>query len=126
MNLPDVFVDQRRIEVVMRNLIENATKYADIESPISVTATLEDSNLVVKVEDEGPGIPSEDHERIFKSFYRASNELSHTTPGFGLGLSICQGFIKAHGGEIWTEPCATGACIAFSIPIMLEPAGKKS
>ena len=126
MNLPDVFVDQRRIEVVMRNLIENATKYADIESPISVTATLEDSNLVVKVEDEGPGIPSEDHERIFKSFYRASNELSHTTPGFGLGLSICQGFIKAHGGEIWTEPCTTGACIAFSIPIMLEPAGKKS
>jgi K+-sensing histidine kinase KdpD len=43
----------------------------------------------------------------------------------GLGLSICQGLVKAHGGEIWTEPCSTGACIAFSIPMQFETIGKK-
>jgi len=124
-DLPEIFVDPQRIEVVLRNLIENATKYADDESPIIISASIENERLVVTVEDEGPGIPGEDSELIFESFYRGKNDLSLSTPGLGLGLSICQGLVKAHGGEIWMEPCTTGACVAFSIPMMLETNGKK-
>jgi K+-sensing histidine kinase KdpD len=102
----------------MRNLIENATKYSKRESPILVTAAMNNSNLIVQVQDEGPGIPDEERKMIFESFYRLDDDGTRRMPGFGLGLSICQGFIKAHGGEIWTEECDTGACIAFSLPAM--------
>jgi PAS domain S-box-containing protein len=116
-DLPSLELDARRIEVVMRNLIENATKYADSVSPIRVSANLDNGDLIVKVEDQGPGIPLEARERIFESFYRVEDDVKQTLPGFGLGLSICQGFIKAHGGEIWTEACDTGARIVFSLPV---------
>jgi len=115
-SLPDIDLDVHRIEVVMRNLIENATKYSGEKSPIWVSAEMNNGDLIVRVQDEGPGIPDEERRRIFNSFYRLENEVAHRIPGLGLGLSICQGFIKAHGGEIWTEPCNTGACIAFSLP----------
>jgi len=117
-DLPLLNVDVRRIEVVMRNLIENATKYAGPQSPIRIRATLNNGDLTVKVEDEGPGIPVEESERIFESFYRLEDDIHHTMSGIGLGLSICQGFIKAHDGKIWTEPRETGACIAFSLPVI--------
>ena len=118
-SLPLLNLDVRRIEVVLRNLIENATKYAGPGSPIHVSANLKNDILFVKVKDEGPGIPIEEHERIFESFYRLEDDIALTTPGLGLGLSICQGFIKAHGGEIWTETRETGACVAFSLPVDL-------
>jgi two-component system sensor histidine kinase KdpD len=116
-DLPKFYLDTRRIEVVMRNLIENATKYADPHSPIRISAFIQNGNLLVKVEDQGPGIPAEERKKIFDSFYRLHKEFDRTESGFGLGLSICQGFIRAHGGEIWTETLETGACIAFSLPI---------
>ena len=116
-DFPLIRIDEKRIEVVMRNLIENATKYAGPQSPIKVFAELDNGNLIVRVEDEGPGIPVDESDRIFESFYRLNREVSTSHPGFGLGLSICQGFIKAHGGQIWTEPSETGACIGFSLPI---------
>jgi PAS domain S-box-containing protein len=116
-NLPQIYLDVRRIEVVMRNLIENATKYAGPHSPIRVTANLENGNLIVRVEDEGPGFPKEETDRIFDRFYRIHQDDTTGHTGFGLGLSICQGFIKAHGGKIWTETCRTGARVGFSLPI---------
>lgn len=119
-NLPMINLDVKRIEVVMRNLIENATKYAGPQSPIRVTANLYNGSLVVKVKDEGPGIPDGASNKVFESFFRLTREKTTSHPGFGLGLSICQGFVKAHGGDIWTEPCDTGACIGFSLPVSRE------
>ena len=114
--LPFFQADPRRLEVILRNLIENATKYSEPNSLIRVSAFSENGNIVVKVEDEGPGIPEGESDRIFDRFYRLEENLHNPNTGFGLGLSICQGFIKAHGGEIWADPCKTGACISFSIP----------
>jgi K+-sensing histidine kinase KdpD len=122
-NLPALYVDPQRIEVVLRNLIENATKYAGSASPIRISAVVQSSKLVVRIEDEGPGIPAEASERIFQSFYRIENGLNRSTPGAGLGLSISQGFVQAHGGEIWLEPRAQGACFAFSLPLIEEKNG---
>ncbi|MFN2233929.1 MAG: ATP-binding protein [Anaerolineales bacterium] len=116
-DLPLIRLDKRLIEAVFRNLIENAAKYADDESPIRISGRLENGNLYVYIEDEGPGIPSEYQEHLFESFYQPETGSTRTNSGFGLGLTICKGFIEAHGGRIWIEPCSTGACIGFSLPL---------
>jgi PAS domain S-box-containing protein len=115
--LPPLYLDKRLIEAVFRNLIENASKYAGEDSPIYINAEIEDDHLLVHVEDEGPGIPAEYQEQIFESFYQPVMNLNQKNSGFGLGLTICKGFVEAHGGKIWIEPCSTGACLAFSLPL---------
>jgi signal transduction histidine kinase len=118
--LPPIFADQNRIVSVLRNLIENAAKYSGETTPIRVSAIRQSDTIVVRVEDEGPGIPAEDSERIFESFYRVENGLSRSAPGAGLGLSISRGFVHAHGGKIWMEPRSQGTCIAFSLPVLKQ------
>ena len=121
-DLPTLYLDKRLIEAVFRNLIENATKYAGEDSPITITAEVASENILVYVQDEGPGIPDQHQERIFESFFRSEGgpDSMKRTSGFGLGLTICKGFIESHGGRIWIEPCSTGACFAFSLPINEE------
>ncbi|MFC1997060.1 ATP-binding protein [Chloroflexota bacterium] len=116
-DMPELYLDKRLIETVFRNLIENATKYGGGESTITITANVENGNLLVHVQDEGPGIPVQYQENLFDSFYSPETGSKRTNSGFGLGLTICKGFIEAHGGYIWIEPCSTGACFAFSLPI---------
>jgi PAS domain S-box-containing protein len=116
--LPTFSADPKRIEAVLRNLIENAAKYAGESSPILVSASRNGNNLIVRVEDEGPGIPSDESDRIFESFYRVENGLNRSAPGAGIGLAICQGFVHAHGGEIWLEPRPRGTSVAFSLPLV--------
>lgn len=116
-DLPVFYADPQRIEAVLRNLIENAAKYGGEKSPISITASVEGTDLVVRVADEGPGIPAEERERIFDSFYQLENGLNRKSTGAGLGLAICRGFVVAHGGKIWVESRPKGACIAFSLPM---------
>ena len=116
-NIPLLYLDKRLIETVFRNLIENATKYAGDQSLIQISAELESDHLLVYVQDEGPGIPAQYQERVFESFYRPDIDSKQTNSGFGLGLTICKGFIEAHGGKIWVEPCSSGACFAFSLPL---------
>lgn len=116
-DLPPVPADAKQIEAVLRNLIENAVKYSGEASPVYVSAFQEDGHMVVKVVDEGPGIPPEHREQIFNSFYRVENGLTRNTAGAGLGLAISQGFIAAHGGEIWVEPQDKGTCVAFTLPL---------
>lgn len=122
-NLPPIPADPERIELVLRNLIENAVKYAGENSPISVRADIEGSQVVVRVEDEGPGIPQEHRERIFDRFYRAESGIRQNVTGAGLGLAISRGFVRAHGGEIWLEPRSRGTCFAFSLPLEAQEIG---
>ena len=117
--LPVLFVDAKKIEAVLRNLFENATKYAGDEALIQLSAEVQNRSVIIRVRDQGPGIPLEDSERVFESYYQLENGLPIQASGSGLGLAICRGFVNAHGGEIWLEPVATGTCIAFSLP--LEP-----
>lgn len=121
-DLPPLYVDPRRITTVLRNLIENAARYTPEHGSITLTATPEypegngRGELIIRITDEGPGIPGEHAHRIFESFYRVETGLTRT-PGAGLGLAICQGFVHAHGGRIWLEPHPQGTCIAFSLPL---------
>lgn len=116
-DLPILFADSKRIEVVLRNLIENATKYTGDDSLIRISARRNGGDIIFRVEDEGPGIPLDESNRIFESFYRVENGLVREAPGAGIGLAICKGFVQAHGGNIWLEPRSKGTCVAFSLPI---------
>ena len=117
-DLPMVFADPRHIRVVLRNLIENAVKYGGEGRPVRVSVSAEPGRILVRVEDEGPGIPPEHIPHIFDSFYRVEDGLTRQASGAGLGLAICRGFVEAHGGKIWVEPRARGTCMTFSLPLI--------
>jgi len=118
--LPKLFADRPRLETVLRNLIENSVKYAGERATIHITVGHKDSQIIFRVSDDGPGIPSDESQRIFESFYQVNASLARTSSGAGLGLAICQGLVRAHGGEIWVEDQKRGACIAFSIPLISQ------
>ena len=120
-NLPIIEADPQRLEVVIRNLVENAAKYADNDLPITIRVEIQEDKIIVRIEDYGPGIPESSHNQVFQSFYRMENGFTRRTPGVGLGLAISRGFIAAHNGEIWLEPRERGTCVAFSLPLISSP-----
>jgi PAS domain S-box-containing protein len=105
--LPLLYVDGRRLEVVLRNVVENAQRYAGTDSPIEIEALYEqgraDGGLALSIRDTGPGIPPHLTERIFDRFYQVDGGRQRSSSGVGLGLAICRGFVEAHGGRIWAE-----------------------
>ncbi len=124
-NLPTLLADRPRLETVIRNLIENSVKYAGEHATIRVAVHRKGEQLVFRVSDDGPGIPPDEGQRIFESFYQVNASLARTSSGAGLGLAICQGLVRAHGGEIWVEDQERGACIAFSIPLVSQAGNVK-
>jgi signal transduction histidine kinase len=101
--LPLVAVDATQLERVVANLVENATKYSPSRGVIQVMASCRDSVLEMRVEDDGPGIPTEQLEQIFEKFHRAESAARSGVSGTGLGLAICRGIVRAHAGRIWAE-----------------------
>jgi signal transduction histidine kinase len=104
------------LESILRNLIENAVKYGGENAKIGVEVCRQGNDFLFHVMDDGPGIPEKERQHIFESFYRVDDSLARLSSGAGLGLAICQGLVRAHGGRIWAEPQEAGACIAFTIP----------
>jgi two-component system sensor histidine kinase KdpD len=118
-HLPDVVTlapfDGALIEQVLVNLIENALRYTPKESPIEITATATESQVEIEVADRGPGIEPGQEERIFEKFHRSDRGLADG--GMGLGLTICAGILRAHGGRIWVENRpGGGAAFRFVLP----------
>jgi two-component system sensor histidine kinase KdpD len=103
---------------VIANLVDNAAKYSPPTSPIRISVRFSRAAITVRVEDRGLGIPSEHMERIFEPFVREPAGGLPVQRGSGLGLSICRGIIRAHGGRIWAENReGGGAALAFTLPI---------
>lgn len=118
-DLPLVAVDDIRIGQVITNLVDNAVKYSDEGSLITLDARTEEDAIIISVKDEGIGIPAELREKIFERFYRVKAKRTANSRGAGLGLSVCRGIIEAHGGRIWVESDAgKGSDFRFSLPII--------
>jgi len=124
--LPPLYADRSRLETVLRNLIENSVKYAGEQAAILVRVNKQGEQIIFRVSDDGPGIPDEESQRIFESFYQVNASLARISSGVGLGLAICQGLVRAHGGEIWLEKQNRGAHLAFSIPVNSTAGAAKS
>jgi two-component system, OmpR family, sensor histidine kinase KdpD len=110
--LPLVRLDASLIEQVVANLLENAARHTPPRTLIRLRAQVQAGELVVSVEDFGPGLPEGDLERIFKKFHR----------GAGLGLAICRAIVELHKGRIWAERLpGVGTAFRFSLPLETPP-----
>jgi PAS domain S-box-containing protein len=117
-NLPSVWADRDRVEEVLTNLIENATKYSAEGTRVHVEAQVINDKMVVSVSDEGEGIPSEELAKLFNKFQRVERGDARQTYGHGLGLYISRKFIEALGGQLWAESePGQGSTFSFSLPL---------
>ncbi len=115
-DLPLVPADYVRLEQVVSNLVENAAAYAAADTTITVTVEEHAGGVLLRVRDEGPGIPVDERERVFEPFYRG-RAAEGPRPGSGLGLAICRGIVDAHGGWIRVEDTmGPGASVAVWLP----------
>ncbi|HWZ91043.1 MAG TPA: ATP-binding protein, partial [Polyangiaceae bacterium] len=115
--LPLLSVDPKLIELVLINLVENALRYTPEETPIHISATFAEGEVVVNVADEGAGIAESEREKVFEKFFRGNLARSNDG-GAGLGLMICRAAVRAHGGRILAKARrGGGACIEFSLPV---------
>jgi signal transduction histidine kinase len=97
-------VDRDKFRTVLRNLIENAYKYSlPDSSPIELSVEQEGGRTIVRVRDDGPGVPTSDIPNLFEPFFRVDRSRSKKTGGYGLGLSICKRIMDAHEGSIAVE-----------------------
>jgi two-component system sensor histidine kinase KdpD len=120
-DLSMVRVDPVLFEQVLFNLLDNAAKYAPVDSTIRLEGWADDETVVFRVMDEGPGIPPADLERIFDTFYRVRKG-DQVRAGTGLGLSICRGFVEAMGGTIiaGNRTDRVGAVFTIRLPKPME------
>ena len=93
-------MDVRLVVQVIINIVNNAVKYTPAGSHITLSAAREGSLVVVRIADDGPGIPDQSKAKLFDMFYTADNTRGDSRRGLGLGLSLCKSIISAHGGDI--------------------------
>lgn len=115
--LPEIWVDPDMIQRVLTNLLENAVKFTPPGSKIYIGARSDRKDVFIWVQDTGPGIPSNQHARIFDKFTRLHGK--DGPKGLGLGLAYCRLAVEAHGGRIWVENAPDiGACFKFTLPMI--------
>jgi two-component system sensor histidine kinase KdpD len=113
-NLPLFKLDFGLMQQVLINLLSNAATYTPKNSTITISVNCNKENLIFTIEDNGPGFPKEEMQKVFEKFYRLKNSV---TGGTGLGLSIVKGFVEAHKGIINLGNTKTGgACFIIQIP----------
>ncbi len=108
--------DATALSRVLANLLDNAARHA--ESTVGVEMAPADGFVVVRISDDGPGIPAADRERVFDRFVRLDSDRSRTAGGTGLGLSIVREIVVAHGGTVVIEDDRTGgAVVRLQLPL---------
>jgi len=115
--LPHVYIDMDMIRRVVINLLENASKYTPQKGKIELGARPDGNWMQVWIQDNGPGIPFADQERIFDKFTRLKGK--DAPAGLGVGLAFCRLAVQGHGGRIWVESNpGQGSRFAFTLPIV--------
>lgn len=112
-----VDVDPGRMTQVFGNLLNNAAKYTDEGGVLTISAAAEKEHVVVRVEDNGIGIPAELMPRIFDLFTQAQQGIDRREGGLGIGLCVAKKLVQKHRGEIYAENRATGKGSVFTVRI---------
>ena len=117
-----IHVDADAMRQILRNLLDNAIRYAPSGTSVTVTARRGDGHAHMTVEDEGPGIPTAHLERVFERFYRIDAARSREAGGTGLGLSIVKHLVVAHGGDVGIESeVGRGTRVWLVLPTSPDP-----
>ncbi|HWU70277.1 MAG TPA: ATP-binding protein, partial [Pseudoxanthomonas sp.] len=118
-DLPPIWVHPALVEQALFNVLENAAKFSPPGKAIEVAARLAEGSLQVDVRDHGPGIPEEERKRIFDMFYSVERG-DRGRHGTGLGLTIAQGMVGAHGGSVEALPApdGQGTLVRITLPLM--------
>jgi signal transduction histidine kinase len=121
-DLAPLYGDQDALVTVLLNLLENAYKYSGDDRRVSLRARQEHTRVVLEVQDNGIGIERRDWKRIFRPFYQVDQRLARERGGCGLGLSIVEFIVRAHGGEVTveSEPGA-GSVFRVALPSRMAP-----
>jgi len=115
-DIPLIRADASLIEQAVANLLENASRHTPPSTVVQLRAQVRDGEVLVSVEDFGPGIDDRDIERVFEKFQRGAGIGSGG--GFGLGLAICRSIVRLHGGRVWAEKVpGGGSAFRFTLPV---------
>jgi len=125
-SLPEIMADGELVGLTIRQLLTNALKYANPESPIIIKVRGIDDAVQISVKDLGPGIAPKNLQRIFEKYYRVEDNTGRI-PGTGMGLTIARDIVQAHGGSIWVESApGLGSEFFFTLPMAQRMAERKS
>jgi len=115
--LGDWIGDERKVKQILLNLLSNAIKFTPDGGRVDVTATLDGTNAVVAVRDNGIGIAPEDQAAAFEEFRQVGDDYARKQEGTGLGLALTRKFIELHGGQIRVESApGEGSVFTFTLP----------
>ena len=95
-----MFAEPLLMQMLLQNLVDNAHKYAPIDTPIEVVLEQNEHHTLLQVKDQGIGIPLEERERVFNKFYRVGNEFTRSAKGTGLGLYLCKKIAQFHQSQL--------------------------
>jgi PAS domain S-box-containing protein len=116
--LPELSIDEEKIEQVLRNLLSNAIKFSEPGTAVVVYAAVHDGSVLISVRDHGPGISEAERAQLFQPFGRTSARSTAGERSTGLGLAIAQTIVEEHGGHIQVESRpGVGSIFFFTLPI---------
>ena len=118
-----VLATEDDVHQILYNLMENAIKYSSQMGFVHTIASVEEQAVVIRVEDNGIGIPAEDMDHIFERFYRVDKTRSRQVGGTGLGLSIVRDTVVRRGGTVSVSPRAAGRGSVFTVRLPLAEGG---
>jgi len=123
-HLPAVRADKEAISRALFNLLDNAVKYSGNNPVIHLRAFLKEEAVFLEVQDTGAGISKDDQKKVFEKFYRSSHPASKSIEGSGIGLTLVDHIVKAHGGRVTIESdLGQGTRVTLKLPIL--PKGKQ-
>jgi len=111
-----VVVDRVKLGTALANLLSNAIRFSARGGTITMAVSSTDDSAQIDISDAGPGVADSDRDRIFEPFYRGSRQPQHSVKGTGIGLSIVQEYIAAHGGRVTLLPNGPGARFRIELP----------